>query len=263
MPDNKKDKKLLAVKNMVKHFPLKAGGFSRSSLKVHALNSVSFNIYENSTLGIVGESGSGKTTAARTILRIHEPDSGNLYFNLPPDLMERIDNEDLIEHDFFKYERKKLISERTAMQYIFQDPYMALNPKMEIKDIVTEPIGVLKKITSAERLKTAERLLDIVGIPSSAALKFPHEFSGGQRQRISIARGISTNPRLIICDEPVSSLDVSIQSQIMNLLIDLQKEFGISYLFIAHNLAVVFYMSDQVAVMYAGQIVEYCRSKTL
>jgi len=244
---------------MVKRFPVKAGGFSASTMYVHALNSVSFDIHENSTLGLVGESGCGKTTAARTILRVHEPDSGSLFFNLPPDKMEKESDED----NFFTFDRDRLKKERSGMQYIFQDPYSALNPKMEIRDIITEPAEVLKKLSTEEKNTLSSRLLDMVGIPKSSASKFPHEFSGGQRQRISIARSISVNPKLVICDEPVSSLDVSIQSQILNLLIELQREAGLSYLFIAHNLAVVFYMSDFVAVMYAGRIVEYASSREL
>ncbi len=254
------NEKLLSAVNLVKYFPVKAGGFSSSKLYVHALNSVSFDIYENCTLGIVGESGSGKTTAARTILRIHEADSGKLFFNLPQSRMEEMKDED----NFLKYDKEKLKKERTKMQYIFQNPYLALNPKMDIKDIITEPLlAAEKKLNENEKTKAAEKLLDMVGLPSLSLSKFPHEFSGGQRQRISIARSISVNPKLIICDEPVSSLDVSIQSQILNLLLELQKESGISYLFIAHNLAVVFYMSDFVAVMYAGRIVEYASSKEL
>ncbi len=266
MPDSLQSRyrKILSAQNIVKRFPVKAGGFSSSAMYVHALNSVSFDIYENSTLGLVGESGSGKTTTARTILRVHEPDSGRLFFNLPDKLMQgEPDTEASDEHDFFKYDRIKLKKERTGMQYIFQDPYLALNPKMEIGDIITEPASSAKKMTREERDKLAKHLLDIVGITSASFSKFPHEFSGGQRQRISIARSISVNPKLIICDEPVSSLDVSIQSQILNLLIELQRESGISYLFIAHNLAVVFYMSDFVAVMYAGRIVEYSSSREL
>ena len=252
-------KKLLAARNIEKRFPVKAGGFSAASLYIHALNSVSFDIYKNSTLGLVGESGCGKTTAARTVLRVHEPDGGKLFFNLDDETMETMPE----EADFFRFDREKLKRERAGMQYIFQDPYLALNPKMDIRDIVTEPAAVLKKMNSREKDILAGKLLDMVGLPSSSVSRFPHEFSGGQRQRISIARSISTNPKLVICDEPVSSLDVSIQSQILNLLIDLQKEFGLSYLFIAHNLAVVFYMSDYVAVMYTGRIVEYGKSKEL
>lgn len=253
-------KKIVAAQNLEKRFPLKAGGLSTTEYYIHALNSVSFNVYENSTLGIVGESGCGKTTLARTLLRIYEPDNGKIFFNLPQDRMEAQNEED----NFLNFKGKKLKTERSAMQYIFQDPYTALNPKMQVNEIITEPLQASgEKLKESERKKLALKLLDMVGIPSSSASKFPHEFSGGQRQRISIARSISANPKLIICDEPVSSLDVSIQSQILNLLIQLQRETGVSYLFIAHNLAIVFYMSDFVAVMYAGKIVEYAPSKEL
>ncbi len=269
--------KLLTARNIVKTFPLKAGGFTESSHRIHALNSVSFSLDRNSTLGVVGESGCGKTTLAKTLLRIHEPDSGSLFFDVP---QSEIDMLDYLEQetepgadiegrelrrktDFFSYNSKLLKKERIKMQYIFQDPYMALNPKMTVKKIITEPLIQNRMISGRDIDERAGNLLEIVGISPSSADKFPHEFSGGQRQRISIARSISTNPELVICDEPVSSLDVSIQSQILNLLIDIQKEFGISYLFIAHNLAVVFYMSDYVAVMYTGRIVEYGQSREL
>ena len=272
MPNNEK---LITARNIIKTFPLKAGGFSESSYRIHALNDVSFTLNSNSTLGIVGESGCGKTTLAKTLLRIHEPDSGSLFFDIPDSDINMLDYleqetepgaaaEGLAlrkRTDFFSYSSKLLKKERIKMQYIFQDPYMALNPKMSVKKIIIEPLVQNRIITRGEIDKKAKELLDIVGIPSSSAEKFPHEFSGGQRQRISIARSVSTNPQLVICDEPVSSLDVSIQSQILNLLIDIQKEFGISYLFIAHNLAVVFYMSDYVAVMYTGRIVEYGPSR--
>ena len=272
MPDNDK---LITARNLVKTFPLKAGGFSESSFKVHALNDVSFSLDRNSTLGIVGESGCGKTTLAKTLLRINEPDSGSLFFDVKQsdiDMLDYLEQEtepgaDIEgrelrrKTDFFSYKSNLLKKERIKMQYIFQDPYMALNPKMSVKKIITEPLVQNRMISRNAVDSKAKELLDIVGIPSSSADKFPHEFSGGQRQRISIARSVSTNPKLVICDEPVSSLDVSIQSQILNLLIDIQREFGISYLFIAHNLAVVFYMSDYVAVMYTGRIVEYGTSR--
>lgn len=268
--ENTKQQKLLSAVELVKKFPVKAGGFSQSSLYVHALNSVSFDIYKNSTLGIVGESGCGKTTVARTILRIHEANSGKLFFDLPDEVMEADEKPDNI--NFFSFDKKKLEIERSKMQYIFQDPYLALNPKMQVRDIITEPAaaaainvtkGKKKKMTGLEKDILAKKLLDMISLPSSALGKYPHEFSGGQRQRLSIARAVSVNPKLVICDEPVSSLDVSIQSQILNLLIELQRETGLSYLFIAHNLAVVFYMSDFLAVMYAGRIVEYASSKEL
>ncbi len=219
---------MLTVKDLVKHYPLKAGRFSTSLEKIHALNGVSFELGSRQTLGIVGESGCGKSTLAKTILGIHTPDSGSIILD-PPD---------------------------TKMQYIFQDPYLSLNPKMQVKDIITEPMLASKTITKREIPAEAERLLQLVGLPKGWSTKYPHEFSGGQRQRICIGRAISSRPGIVICDEPVSSLDVSIQSQILNLLLELQEKLDISYIFIAHNIAVVLYMSDIVSVMYAGYIVE-------
>ncbi|MBQ3319338.1 MAG: ABC transporter ATP-binding protein [Spirochaetia bacterium] len=219
---------MLTVKDLVKHYPLKAGRFSTSADKIHALNGVSFTLGKKQTLGIVGESGCGKSTLAKTILGIQNPDSGSI--TLEP--------------------------KETKMQYIFQDPYLSLNPKMQVKDIITEPLLAAKMITKSEIPDEAEHLLELVGLPKDWGSKYPHEFSGGQRQRICIGRAISSRPGIVICDEPVSSLDVSIQSQILNLLLELQDKLEISYIFIAHNIAVVRYMSDTVSVLYAGYIVE-------
>ena len=279
------DNKLIILKNMVKHFPVKAGGFASSKEYVHAVNNVSFTLARKQTLGLVGESGCGKTTTARTILKVLEPDGGRLYFNQSDEKIKQLDeieqlwqkqtgpkkNKDLKrqflelkkETDFFSYPRKKFRQEQLKMRYIFQDPYLSLNPKMHVNDIITESLIENKLISRKDKNKTAKKYLDIVGISGNALFKFPHEFSGGQRQRINIARAIASNPDFIICDEPVSSLDVSIQSQVLNLLIQIQKELNISFLFIAHNLAVVFYMSDYVAVMYTGKIVEYAPSREL
>ncbi|MDR3199858.1 MAG: ABC transporter ATP-binding protein [Spirochaetales bacterium] len=243
----------IEVKDLVKHFPLKAGLFSRTAEKVHAVNGVSFAIEKGQTHGLVGESGSGKTTTARLLLRVIEPDSGSFSFGDTPDV--------------FALAPAQLKKLRKDMQYIFQDPYASLNPKMQIRDIVTEPLrysgAAVKKFSSEDLNSTAEELLERVGLSGGDIRKYPHEFSGGQRQRISIARALSAKPSFIVCDEPVSSLDVSIQSQILNLLLDIQAQTGISYLFIAHNLAVVFYLSDYVSVMYAGRIVEAGPSKAL
>ncbi|MDR1626848.1 MAG: ABC transporter ATP-binding protein [Spirochaetia bacterium] len=237
---------------LVKHFPLKAGLFSKSAEKVHAVNGVSLAIEKGQTHGLVGESGSGKTTTARLLLRIIEADSGHFRFGDIPDVFRLAPDE-----------LKKL---RRHMQYIFQDPYASLNPKMQIRDIVTEPLRYAqeaKRPGPRELNAAASELLERVGLSGGDIRKYPHEFSGGQRQRISIARALSAKPSFIVCDEPVSSLDVSIQSQILNLLLDIQEQTGISYLFIAHNLAVVFYLSDYVSVMYAGRIVEAGPSKVL
>ena len=240
----------IQAKNLVKHFPLKSGLFSRSAEKVHAVNGVSFAIEKGKTLGLVGESGSGKTTTARTLLRIIEPDKGSFGFGDTPDV--------------FALGSEQLKNIRRNMQYIFQDPYTSLNPKMQIRDIVTEPLRYsVKGLSSRDITGAAAGLLERVGLSASDIRKYPHEFSGGQRQRISIARALSAQPSFIVCDEPVSSLDVSIQSQILNLLLDIQEKTGISYLFIAHNLAVVFYLSDFVSVMYAGRIVESGPSRVL
>lgn len=219
---------ILKMNNITKHFSLKAGKFSSSDKKIHALNGVDIELKRGETLGIVGESGCGKSTLAKTILGIHRADSAEIV-TVPPG---------------------------QKMQYVFQDPYLSLNPKMQIKDIITEPLLSAGMIKKKETEAEAERFLDMVGLPKNSAYKFPHEFSGGQRQRICIGRAVSSRPDFVICDEPVSSLDVSVQSQILNLLLNIQKELGISYIFIAHNIAVVLYMSDTVSVMYTGRVVE-------
>jgi len=239
---------ILEVNNLKMHFPVRGGIFRRQTGKVHAVDGISFSVRPGKTVGLVGESGCGKTTAGRTILRLYKPTEGEVLF----------DGKDLSQLG-----KRPLQSIRRQMQMIFQDPFESLNSRHTIGYILEEPFIIHRIGTPEERKKEVKRLLDTVGLPESAGDRFPHEFSGGQRQRIGIARAIALNPRMIICDEPVSALDVSIQSQILNLLLDLQEELGLTYIFIAHDLAVVKHISDFIAVMYLGKIVEYTDADSL
>ena len=241
-------KVLLEVKNLKKYFPIRTGFFSKISGYVQAVDDVSFDLYEGETLGLVGESGCGKTTAGRTILKLLEATSGNIKFN--GDELTHLSTKDMRPY-------------RKNMQIIFQDPYSSLNPRMTIGSMLSEALILHKIVPKTDIQKEVNNLLDLVGLPSSYSSRYPHEFSGGQRQRICIARALSVKPKLIICDEAVSALDVSIQAQIINLLKDLQNEFNLTYLFISHDLSVVEYISDRVAVMYAGQIQEIAEVKEL
>ena len=232
---------LLEVNNLKKYFPIKGGVFSQTIGYVYAVDDVSFTVDKGETLGLVGESGCGKSTTGRSILRLIEPTDGKIYFE---------------GQDVTALDKNAMRSLRREMQIIFQDPYASLNPRMTVGSIVGEPLEIHKIARGSEKTERVASLLHKVGLRAEDMRKYPHEFSGGQRQRIGIARAIALNPKLIVCDEPVSALDVSIQAQVINLLEDLQEEFGLSYLFIAHNLNVVEHISDRVAVMYLGQIVE-------
>lgn len=234
-------KPLLEVKNLKKHFPTKGTSlFSRNKDMVKAVDGISFTVKAGETLGLVGESGCGKSTAGRSILKLTEPTEGQLIYK----------GEDITA---FRGERMRKL--RREMQLIFQDPYASLNPRKTIEQIITEPMKIFQ-MEKAARKQKLDRLLDVVGLSSYHKSRYPHEFSGGQRQRIGIARSLALDPELVICDEPVSALDVSIQAQVINLLEELQEEFKLTYIFIAHDLSVIHHISDRVAVMYLGELVE-------
>ena len=239
---------LLRVNNLVKEFPIKRGVFFKKQVgAVHAVSNISFEIRRGETLGLVGESGSGKSTTARCLLRLLEPSSGEVFFQAGH-------GDEII--DVVSAEKETLRKLREQIQIVFQDPYASLNPRMTVASIIAEPLVAHGVGTNEERLATVKHLLEVVGLSPEHTNRYPHEFSGGQRQRIGIARALALNPSFILLDEPVSALDVSIQAQVLNLLRDLQDEFNLTYLFIAHDLSVVRHISDRVAVMYLGKIVE-------
>jgi len=239
---------LVKVVGLKKHFPIRRGVLQRQVGAVKAVDGVSFDVHKGETLGLVGESGCGKSTTGRVILQLYPPTAGHVYF----------DGVDLTQ-----LKGEALRQTRRKMQMIFQDPYASLNPRMTVGEIVGEPLDVHGTARGKEKKERVEHLLRVVGLNPFFADRFPHEFSGGQRQRIGIARALALSPSFIVCDEPISALDVSIQAQVVNMLEDLQKEFGLTYLFIAHDLSMVRHISDRVAVMYLGKIMELADRREL
>jgi oligopeptide/dipeptide ABC transporter ATP-binding protein len=246
--NQKTNRPLLETKDVVKHYPITGGVFLRQIASVKAVDGVTLNILPGETLGLVGESGCGKSTLGRLILRLEEPTSGDILFQ---------------GESILGYEPKQMRALRQEMQIIFQDPFSSLNPRKNVSHIVGEPLYVHGMTNRHERESRVLELLEVVGLKREHMRRYPHQFSGGQRQRIGVARALALNPKLIICDEAVSALDVSIRGQVINLLQDLQEEFGLTYLFISHDLSVVEHISDRVAVMYLGKLVELADSETL
>ncbi|HEY9038107.1 MAG TPA: dipeptide ABC transporter ATP-binding protein [Roseovarius sp.] len=244
----KNDAPLLEVRNLAKHFPIKGGLLNREQARVYAVDGISFTVGAGETLGIVGESGCGKSTVGKTILRLEDPTEGQIL---------------LKGEDITNISRKQMLPHRREMQVIFQDPYASLNQRMRAQDIVAEPLGNFDTGSRRARLEKVADLFARVGLRPDAMHRFPYEFSGGQRQRLGIARALALNPEIIIADEPVSALDVSVQAQVINLMMDLQQEMGLSYLFIAHDLAIVQHISHRIGVMYLGKMVEITDKRSL
>ena len=239
---------LVSVKNVVKTFPVGKGSFTFNRKRIHAVNGISFDINAGETLAIVGESGCGKSKTGRLVNALYTPDSGEVWFD---------------GTNISVLHRKELIPIRRQISMVFQDPYSSLNPRWRVESIIGEPLAVHEDMWPSERKKIVHELMEVVGLSSEYGLRYPHEFSGGQRQRIGIARALALRPKLVIADEPISSLDVSIRAQILNLMQNLQKEFSLTYLFISHDLSIVEVVSDRIAVMYLGSIVEMGPKETL
>ena len=237
---------LLEIKDLSKRFEIRAGGFTKAT--VHALNNVSLNVTRGKTMSLVGESGCGKTTLGKTVLGLHKPEAGEIRFN---------------GREIGSLRPRQRRGVQKDLQMIFQDPFSSLNPRKKIGEILATPLKTFTRMDSTQRAERILRTCDAVGVDESYLSRYPHQFSGGQRQRVAIARAIILNPALVVADEPISALDVSIQSQILNLMIDLQAELSLTYLFITHDISVVQYISDEVAVMYLGEIVEWADKKTL
>ena len=243
---------ILVVRGLKKHFPIQKGMFRKVAGYTRAVDGVDFSLRKGETVGLVGESGSGKTTIGRCIVRLYQPTEGTIEFHSEGRTI-----------DLVNLQRRELQGVRRRIQMLFQDPFSSLNPRMNVGEIVREPLAIHRLGSKDEQLDRAQQLLELVGLSRDHVTKFPHQFSGGQRQRIGIARALSLNPELVVCDEPVSALDVSIQAQVLNLLADLQKELNLSYLFIAHDLSVVEYISDKVIVIYLGRIMEIASSEVI
>lgn len=239
------DENLLEIRNLKKYFPVRSGLFSKVSAYVKAVEDISLTVKKGETLGLVGESGCGKTTLVNTVLNLIEPTEGEVVFD---------------GRELFSLNKKEARNIRKYIQIVFQDPFWSLNPRMLVKDIIGEPLKVQEGLRSGEILPRVEEILEMVGLPKEGAFKYPHEFSGGQRQRIAIARALVLMPKLVVLDEPTSSIDVLSQAQILDLLTDLKKRFDLTYIIISHDLSVVNHMSDNIAVMYLGKIVEYGKS---